>query len=83
MAKAEVESIHKKHFDYLNEELKTFESYVPEKTYFEKQWSGLEQAPNGLTIWDTGVSNEVIWHVAKASIYTPPDFVSSFDFPYL
>jgi probable 2-oxoglutarate dehydrogenase E1 component DHKTD1 len=74
MTQNEVEEIHSNHFDYLNDELKNYEKYIPEKTYFKSQWDGFAQAPSSLTIWDTGISNELIWHVTAASIHHPPEF---------
>jgi hypothetical protein len=75
MTQQEVEEIHNSHFEYLNSELQNYEKYIPEKTYFKQQWEGFEQAPSSLTIWDTGISNELIWHVTAASIHHPPEFV--------
>jgi len=76
MTKEEVDDICKQQFDYLNTELQSVDSYQPEKTYFKQQWEGFAQAPKDLTIWDTGVSYDLLSFIGRSSIYSPPDFVS-------
>lgn len=77
LTQIEIEDITKKQFDYYNDELQQVESYQPEKSYFNKQWSGFEQAPSELTIWDTGVGWDLLSYVGRRSVYVPENFVSS------
>lgn len=76
MTKEEIEEITKKQFDFYNSELLSVESYVPEKSYFKKQWEGFMQAPKDLTIWDTGVSWDLLSYIGRSSVYHPAEFVS-------
>lgn len=76
LTKEDIEKITKEQFDYFNKELLSVESYVPEKSYFDKQWKGFGQASKDLTIWDTGLEWNLLSFVGNASVYHPDDFVS-------
>lgn len=78
MTKEEVEEITKRQFDFYNSELQSVDTYQPEKSYFKKQWEGFVQAPSDLTIWDTGISWELLSYIGRNSVYHPPDFVRKF-----
>lgn len=78
MTQGEVEEITKKQFDYYNDELQNVDSYEPEKSYFNNQWKGFVQAPSELTIWDTGVSWDLLSYIGRKSVYHPEDFVIFF-----
>ncbi|XP_038104096.1 probable 2-oxoglutarate dehydrogenase E1 component DHKTD1 homolog, mitochondrial [Culex quinquefasciatus] len=74
LAQSEVDAIVKKHMDYLNSELQNLSSYQPEKSYFEKQWSGIVQAGSEVTTWDTGVDYSLLSLIAQTSVKCPEDF---------
>ena len=76
MTKEEVEDVTKKQFEIFDKELKQVESYEPEKSYFKKQWEGFVQASNDLTIWDTGLSWDILSYIGRNSVYHPAEFVS-------
>lgn len=83
LTKEDVEKITKDQFEYFNKEFMSAESYVPEKSYFDKQWQGFVQASKDLTIWDTGVDWNILNYVGKSSVYHPKDFVSIKNFNYI
>lgn len=66
----------KNQYEYYNQELQLAEEYVPEKSYFMKQWNGFTQAPDRITIWDTGMSWELLSFIGRTSVYHPAEFVS-------
>ncbi|XP_055587135.1 probable 2-oxoglutarate dehydrogenase E1 component DHKTD1 homolog, mitochondrial [Uranotaenia lowii] len=74
MTQDEVSGVVQKHMDFLNSELQNVNHYQPEKSYFEQQWSGLQQAGNEVTIWDTGVDYGLLGHIARTSVQYPSDF---------
>lgn len=74
----EVDEITKKQFDYYNEELQSVDKYQPEKSYFNKQWTGFTQAPSDLTVWDTGVDWDLLSYIGRKSVHHPDNFVRSF-----
>lgn len=75
MTQQEVDEVKQKQFDYYNEELLKVEEYQPEKSYFKKQWEGFSQASSDLTIWDTGVSWDLLSYIGTNSVHHPSDFV--------
>lgn len=76
MTKEEIDDVLKKQFDFYNEELLSVDKYQPEKAYFEKQWDGFMQAPSEITIWDTGVTWDLLSYIGRNSVHHPPEFVS-------
>lgn len=77
MTNEEIKEISKKQFDYFADELQQVDTYEPETSYyFQKQWQGFEQAPKDLTIWDTGMSWDLLGFIGRASVHYPPEFVS-------
>lgn len=72
----EVKEIAQHQFNYYASELQHAEEFVPDKTYFRKQWADFVQAPETITIWDTGMSWEILSFIGRASVYHPPEFVS-------
>lgn len=76
MTNEEVKEICKQQFDYFAIELAAAETFEPESSYyFQKQWKDIEQAPKDLTIWDTGMSWELLGFIGRASVHYPPEFV--------
>lgn len=46
-------------------------------TYFQRQWTSLEQAGAAVTAWDTGVDVQLLRHIANKSVAYPEGFVST------
>lgn len=76
MTAEEVQKICKDQFDYFAAEMQIAESFVPEESYFQKQWEGFVQAPSDITIWDTGVSWDLLSFIGRSSVHYPANFVS-------
>lgn len=73
----------KHQFDYYASEMAHAEEFVPETTCFRKQWENFGQAPAHISIWDTGMSWELLSYIGRSSAYTPPEFVSLRDLQIL
>lgn len=71
-----IDNIRNSHLSYLNDELQNYEKYEPEKTYFERQWTGIIQAGDNVTLWDTGLDYSLLSYIGKSSVYYPDNFVS-------
>lgn len=69
----EIEEIKKKYYDKLNNDLKD-ENFKPEKSYFTKQWYGINQASHQVTSWDTGLSTEILRYIGMKSVQYPDNF---------
>lgn len=74
LTKEEVEGTNKNHTEWLNECMKASDSWMPEAPCFRKQWSGWEQAPDAVTVWDSGVDPNHLTYVAYKSVEYPEDF---------
>uniref|UniRef100_A0A2M4BCS7 Putative 2-oxoglutarate dehydrogenase e1 subunit n=2 Tax=Anopheles marajoara TaxID=58244 RepID=A0A2M4BCS7_9DIPT len=72
--RSDVEAMSKSHQNVLTAELQAYEQYEPERTYFQQQWSGLEQPGNEVTTWNTGLDYRLLDHIGRASVSYPPDF---------
>jgi hypothetical protein len=75
MTLEEVQQICRQQFEYFAAEMAIAESFEPAESYFQKQWEGFVQAPTDITIWDTGVSWELLSFIGRSSVYHPPEFV--------
>lgn len=73
--KEHLDGIVKNHFDFLNSELAATDSYEPVAYYFQKQWSGIQQASSNITTWDTGIDYNLLRYIGEKSVYFPDDFV--------
>ena len=62
--------------DYLNEQFNEAATYKPEASYLRDQWSGIEQASNNVTYWDTGVNFDILRYIGEKSVSYPEGFVS-------
>ncbi|KAJ9601546.1 hypothetical protein L9F63_000289 [Diploptera punctata] len=74
LAKEEVNDILVEHSTWLNNILKTIDNYTPQETFLQKQWSAVQQADSAVTIWDTGVDNDLLRYVGYKSVSYPQDF---------
>jgi hypothetical protein len=75
LTRQEVDAITQKHMDYLTEELANVESYEDEQLYFQGLWAGFRQAPNRITVWDTGVDSALLKSIGQTSVSYPVGFV--------
>ncbi|XP_055851943.1 probable 2-oxoglutarate dehydrogenase E1 component DHKTD1 homolog, mitochondrial isoform X2 [Episyrphus balteatus] len=60
--------------NYLTDELANVNSYQPEPTYFQRQWSELQSAPNAITYWDTGLDYSLLHYIGTRSVQYPGGF---------
>lgn len=72
---AKVDGITKGHHNYLQNEINNLGSYVPEKSYYERQWAGMEKAKDRITTWDTGLDPSLLGFIGQSSLFYPEDFV--------
>ncbi|XP_058064040.1 probable 2-oxoglutarate dehydrogenase E1 component DHKTD1 homolog, mitochondrial isoform X2 [Anopheles bellator] len=70
----DVDAMSKSHQNMLTAELQALAEYEPERSYFEKQWAGMEQPGNEVTVWNTGLDYRLLDHVGRASVAHPEDF---------
>ncbi|GAB1600706.1 probable 2-oxoglutarate dehydrogenase E1 component DHKTD1, mitochondrial [Argonauta hians] len=49
------------------------DTYVPEQFHLLQQWTGIEQASDNITSWDTGVDINVLKFVGASSVIVPED----------
>uniref|UniRef100_A0A182P7W8 Transketolase-like pyrimidine-binding domain-containing protein n=1 Tax=Anopheles epiroticus TaxID=199890 RepID=A0A182P7W8_9DIPT len=70
----DVDAISKSHQNYLNAELQACEQYEPERSYFGKQWAGLQQPGDEVTVWNTGVDYRLLAHIGEESVKLPEGF---------
>lgn len=73
VTRQEIEDIKKNYYDKLNNDLKDA-TFKPGKSYFMKQWSGIEQASKNLTTWDTGMNVEILRYIGMKSVEYPNNF---------
>lgn len=75
MEQSKVDTIAKGHHNYLQNEMNNLASYVPEKSYYERQWSTMEKAKDRITKWDTGLDPSLLGFIGQSSLFYPDDFV--------
>ncbi|KAL1129820.1 hypothetical protein AAG570_012764, partial [Ranatra chinensis] len=69
----EVAEIEKSHSSYLNGCLKNVGSFVP-TNHLEGEWKGFSQAPNAITVWDTGYDTQMLQLIGAKSVSYPETF---------
>lgn len=74
MTKQDIDNVVENHMKHLNQELAQVDSYQPEATYYKRQWTGLKQAGDEITSWNTGCEWNVLSFVGKHSISVPQHF---------
>ncbi|XP_058443046.1 probable 2-oxoglutarate dehydrogenase E1 component DHKTD1 homolog, mitochondrial isoform X2 [Malaya genurostris] len=74
LTQSDVDSTIKRHTEYLNAELQSVNEFQPEKSYFEQQWNGIQQASNDITTWDTGVAYSLLRMIGTTSVSYPAEF---------
>lgn len=70
----EVSSIANEYYSWLNDIFKTLDAFQIKKSYFQRQWSSIKQAPAALTTWDTGVDLNLLKYVGNQSVKYPENF---------
>lgn len=64
-----------KHKEFLSKELENVDTYKPDTNYFREQWSGIQQATNCVTTWDTGLDYNLLRFIGEKSVNLPDHFV--------
>ncbi|XP_045535331.1 probable 2-oxoglutarate dehydrogenase E1 component DHKTD1 homolog, mitochondrial [Papilio machaon] len=70
----DVDKISADYTKYLQAQFESVNSYTPEVTYYQEQWTGISPAPKAVETWDTGVNEELLKQVGIASVTAPSDF---------
>lgn len=70
----EANEVRTSYMNYLTDELTNVDSYQPEPTYFQRQWTGFQSAPNAITYWDTGLDYSLLYYVGTRSVQYPDGF---------
>lgn len=70
----DVDAMSKSYQNYLTAELQAHEQYEPERSYFERQWSGLQQPGDEVTVWNTGLDYRLLSHIGRESVRLPEGF---------
>lgn len=75
---SEVEVLKANEKTFLNEQLSAAASYVAPNTTLQEQWSGCVWPTSSESVYDpeTGVEQETLMRVGKASVEVPEGFVS-------
>lgn len=71
----QAENTRNQYMDYLNTELIEAASYIPEPSYFQRQWSSMQSAPEAITYWDTGLDYSLLSYIGHQSVAYPQGFV--------
>ncbi|XP_066249250.1 probable 2-oxoglutarate dehydrogenase E1 component DHKTD1 homolog, mitochondrial isoform X1 [Euwallacea similis] len=74
MSEQECLNICKEQVDFLNEELKNSEHWIPRDVYFHGHWTGFSQPNHAVTVWDSGVDVELLTFVGRNSVKYPQNF---------
>ncbi|GFG30109.1 hypothetical protein Cfor_07750 [Coptotermes formosanus] len=74
MTKEEVEGIVAEHSEWLNGILKSMDTYIPQESFLQKHWSGIQQADAAVTVWDTGTHLDLLRYVGMKSVAYPKEF---------
>lgn len=59
---------------HLSEQFKLIDTHTPKAEHLEKQWSGIVQATQQISTWDTGVDIDLLKSVGAQSVTLPTDF---------
>jgi len=62
------------HMDWLSENFRQIESYQPERSNLNAQWSEMREPEPIVTDWDTGLPSDVLKFVGARSVKAPEDF---------
>jgi probable 2-oxoglutarate dehydrogenase E1 component DHKTD1 len=74
MSKEEVGETVAEYSEWLNGILKSMDTYVPQETFLQKHWSGIQQAEAAVTGWDTGTHLDILRYVGEKSVAYPQGF---------
>jgi len=62
------------HTDLLAQNFRLIETYNPERTNLQRQWSSIQEPGAMVTVWDTGVDTDVLRYVGAQSVKCPEEF---------
>merc|ERR1712180_140531 len=62
------------HTDLLAQNFRMIETYNPERTNLQRQWSSIQEPGAMVTVWDTGVDTDVLRYVGAQSVKCPEEF---------
>jgi 2-oxoglutarate dehydrogenase complex dehydrogenase (E1) component-like enzyme len=74
MNEEEIETIKKKYYEELDEELKKTSTYKPKNKFFEKNWKDIQQVEDIYEVPETGVSINELNDIISKSVSYPNDF---------
>ncbi|CAH0723581.1 unnamed protein product, partial [Brenthis ino] len=74
VSESDVSNINSSYTKYLQQQYEFANSYKPEASYFQKQWSRMSPAPAAVEVWDTGVDAQLLQAVGRASVTAPESF---------
>lgn len=80
MTSSDVSKVISDHNAYISEQFKQVDTFKPARLNLKGSWSGLKQAPNSVTYWDTGLPADVLRYIGAQSVEVPQDFVSNYPF---
>ena len=67
-------SVTKDYDTHLNSCFAESDKYEPPVTQFQAQWSAIKPATNSNTLWDTGISTEILKQIGVQSVTLPDSF---------
>ena len=68
------DSIVENYDTHLNSCLAESHTYIPPPAQFKSQWSAIEPATTDITVWDTGISADLLKQIGVKSVSLPDDF---------
>ncbi|XP_067617256.1 probable 2-oxoadipate dehydrogenase complex component E1 homolog isoform X2 [Eurosta solidaginis] len=74
LSSEDAKAIRQTYWNYLDSELAESKAYAPQASYLKKQWTGLINATDQLTTWDTGLDYQILSYIGHQSIKHPEDF---------
>ncbi|XP_060070880.1 2-oxoadipate dehydrogenase complex component E1-like [Ylistrum balloti] len=57
----------------LAKDMSAVDTHIPQQRHLQQQWSGLVQASDSVTTWDTGVASDILKFVGAKSVDIPSD----------
>ena len=68
------DSVVKDYDNYLSSCLAESRTYTPPPAQFLSQWSAIEPATKDITVWDTGLSADILKYIGVKSVNLPDEF---------
>lgn len=70
----DVNNITSEYTKYLQSQYEAVNTYQPEVSYYQEQWSSMSPAPKAIETWDTGVDENLLKTIGQASVRIPSEF---------